>query len=89
MRHERNPFAADGGGYAVCVFGDGALPEILLSCLQFRLAAVLAARGRATTSQLLQLHGHLVLSRCRACCAELSGAPAADRRLPLRTIAPL
>ena len=58
---------------AVVVFGDGTLPEILLTCTQFRLVADRAALGRAGRSHLLQLRGHLERSGCRGCRAYLSG----------------
>jgi hypothetical protein len=45
--------------FAVVVFGDGRLPEVLLTCLQFRLVADLVALRRVDSGQLQQLHGHI------------------------------
>lgn len=58
---------------SIVVFGDGELPEVLLTCLQFRLVADLAADGRARPGQLMQLRRHLRRGRCSACRAYLMG----------------
>ena len=58
---------------AVVLFGDGRLPEVLLTCLQFRLVADQAAVDRASRSHLLQLRGHIDRVRCRGCRAYLMG----------------
>jgi hypothetical protein len=58
---------------AVVVFGDGELPELLLTCLQFRLVADLAAEGRALSTHLMQLRRHLRQGSCAACRAYLVG----------------
>lgn len=55
------------------VFGDGRLPEVLLDCMQFRLVADLAVRGRAEESHLAQLSRHLEVTRCRGCRGYLQG----------------
>lgn len=58
---------------AVVVFGDGRLPDILLTCLQFRLVADQAADERASYSHLLQLRGHIDRIRCTGCRSYLMG----------------
>ena len=58
---------------AVVVFGDGRLPELLLTCLQFRLVADHAARDRASHSHLLQLRGHIDRIHCLGCRSYLMG----------------
>ena len=57
----------------IVVFGDGRLPEVLLTCLQFRLVADKAAYDRASPSHLLQLKGHLDRVRCAGCRSYLAG----------------
>jgi hypothetical protein len=64
--HDLRPFS-------VVVFGDGELPELLLTCMQFRLVADLAADGRARSSHLMQLRRHLRQGRCSACRGYLLG----------------
>ena len=51
----------------VVVFGDGRLPEILLTCLQFRLAADLARAGRLSPAHAIQLVRHIGSDRCLGC----------------------
>lgn len=58
---------------SIVVFGDGELPELLLTCLQFRLVADLASEGRARSSHLMQLRRHLRQGRCSACRSYLMG----------------
>jgi len=58
---------------AVVVFGDGRLPEMLLTCLQFRLVADHAAEDRASRTHLLQLRGHIERIQCRGCRGYLMG----------------
>jgi hypothetical protein len=59
--------------FSVVVFGDGELPELLLTCMQFRLVSDLASGGRARTSHLMQLRRHLHTGRCSGCRAYLMG----------------
>lgn len=59
--------------FAVVVFGDGELPELLLTCMQFRLVADLASDGRAFPSQVMQLRRHLRDGRCPSCRGHLLG----------------
>jgi hypothetical protein len=59
--------------FSVVVFGDGELPELLLSCMQFRLVADLAADGRARSTHLMQLRRHLRQGRCAPCRSYLVG----------------
>lgn len=59
--------------WAVVVFGDGTLPEVLLTCLQHRLAADLFAAGRAHPGHVLQLRRHVETSGCRRCRCYLVG----------------
>jgi hypothetical protein len=68
--------------FAVVVFGDGELPEVLLTCLQFRLVADLVARRRVATTHLQQLHGH-INHGCRECRGYLVGR-IAERETPPR-----
>lgn len=58
---------------AVVVFGDGGLPEMLLTCLQFRLVADRAAYDRASRTHLLQLRGHIDRIHCVGCRSYLVG----------------
>ena len=58
---------------AVVVFGDGGLPEMLLTCLQFRLVADQAAFERASASHLLQLRFHIEREECLGCRSYLMG----------------
>ena len=58
---------------SIVIFGDGELPELLLTCLQFRLVADLASDGRARSTHLMQLRRHLRQGRCDACRAYLVG----------------
>jgi hypothetical protein len=59
--------------FSVVVFGDGELPELLLTCMQFRLVADLASDGRARTSHVMQLRRHLRMGRCSGCRGYLMG----------------
>jgi hypothetical protein len=59
--------------FSVVVFGDGQLPELLLSCMQFRLVSDLAADGRAGSGHLMQLRRHLRHGRCAQCRGYLMG----------------
>jgi hypothetical protein len=59
--------------FSVVVFGDGELPELLLTCMQFRLVADLASNGQARTSHLMQLRRHLRQGRCSGCRGYLMG----------------
>ena len=59
-------------GVVVAVFGDGTLPDILLSCLQFRIVADMAVRGRAIPVHLLQLRRHLAHG-CPGCSRHVAG----------------
>lgn len=59
--------------FSVVVFGDGELPELLLSCMQFRLVSDLATEGRARSGHLMQLRRHLRLGRCPSCRGYLVG----------------
>ena len=73
--------------FSVVVFGDGELPELLLSCMQFRLVSDLASEGRAGSSHLMQLRRHLRQGRCSACRGYLLGRLSEKRsvaRLRLR-----
>ena len=70
---------------SIVVFGDGELPELLLSCLQFRLVADLASEGRARSSHLMQLRRHLRQGSCTSCRSYLMGRLSEKRavsRLP-------
>lgn len=58
---------------SIVIFGDGELPELLLTCLQFRLVADLASDGRARSTHLMQLRRHLRQGRCDACRTYLVG----------------
>jgi len=68
--------------FAVVVFGDGQLPEVLLTCLQFRLVADLVALRRAATSHTVQLRGH-INHGCGECRGYLAGR-LAEREPPPR-----
>jgi hypothetical protein len=68
--------------FAVVVFGDGQLPEVLLTCLQFRLVADLVALRRVAVSHLQQLHGHIDHG-CGECRSYLAGR-LAERETPPR-----
>jgi hypothetical protein len=59
--------------FSIVVFGDGELPELLLTCMQFRLVADLAAEGRARSSHLMQLRRHLRQGNCSGCRGYLMG----------------
>ena len=59
--------------WAVVVFGDGTLPEVLLTCLQYRLAADLFTAGRADFGHIIQLRRHVDPSGCRRCRCYLVG----------------
>jgi hypothetical protein len=59
--------------FAVVVFGDGRLPEVLLTCLQFHIVADQMVMGRAHPSHVLQLHGHVDRAGCRGCRDYLDG----------------
>lgn len=69
MRRRPRPLPA----FAVVVFGDGRLPEVLLTCLQFRIVADQVALDRVEASHLQQLHGHLDHGACRECRGYLVG----------------
>jgi hypothetical protein len=56
-----------GAPFAVVVFGDGTLPEMLLNCMQFRLVADLASKDRAAANHLIQLQRHIDHTRCSEC----------------------
>jgi hypothetical protein len=75
--------ATDLRPFSVVVFGDGELPELLLSCMQFRLVADLAADGRARSTHLMQLRRHLRQGRCAACRGYLMGR-LSEKRSALR-----
>ena len=59
--------------FSVVVFGDGELPELLLTCMQFRLVSDLASSGKARTSHVMQLRRHLHQGRCGGCRGYLMG----------------
>lgn len=65
---------------SIVVFGDGELPELLLTCLQFRLVADLASEGRAGSSHLMQLRRHLRQGSCSRCRGYLMGRLSEKRR---------
>lgn len=58
---------------AVVVFGDGRLPEMLLTCFQFRLAADQTARRSVRPQHLVQLQRHIARDGCRRCRGYLIG----------------
>lgn len=64
MRCDIDPLGAP---FAVVVFGDGTLPEMLLTCMQFRLVADLSGRQRAAANHLIQLQRHIDRTRCAEC----------------------
>ena len=77
--------ASDLRPFSVVVFGDGELPELLLTCMQFRLVADLSSEGRARSSHLMQLRRHLRQGDCAACRGYLMGRLSEKRstqRLP-------
>lgn len=59
--------------FAVVVFGDGSLPEMLLTCLQFRLAADQTAQRVVRPQHLAQLQRHIGRGGCRSCRGYLVG----------------
>jgi hypothetical protein len=69
--------------FAVVVFGDGTIPEILLHCMQFRLVADRTAAGSVGWSHLMQLQRHIAPSGCRTCHGYLLGR-LAERHRTLR-----
>jgi hypothetical protein len=75
--------ASDLRPFSVVVFGDGELPELLLTCMQFRLVADLASEGRARPSHVMQLRRHLRQGRCSACRGYLMGR-LSEKRSALR-----
>ncbi|HEV7678010.1 MAG TPA: hypothetical protein VGQ42_05545 [Candidatus Dormibacteraeota bacterium] len=75
--------ASDLRPFSVVVFGDGELPELLLTCMQFRLVSDLASSGRARASHLMQLRRHLRQGRCTGCRGYLVGR-LSERRSALR-----
>jgi len=66
---------------SIVVFGDGELPELLMTCLQFRLVADLASEGRARSSHIMQLRRHLRHGDCRSCRSYLMGRLSEKRAL--------
>lgn len=54
-------------GFVPVVLGDGELPILLTSCLQFRLVADLLLTDRAEPAHVLQLRRHIEPGRCRRC----------------------
>lgn len=58
----------DIGPLAVVVFGDGTLPEVLLSCMQFRLVVdKLMTPSTPPLHLMQQLRGHIERTRCPSC----------------------
>lgn len=56
------------GPLAVVVFGDGTLPEVLLTCMQFRLVVDKLMTPVAPPLHLMQqLRGHIERTRCPNC----------------------
>ena len=56
------------GPLAVVVFGDGSLPEVLLTCMQFRLVVDKLMTPVAPPLHLMQqLRGHIERTRCPNC----------------------
>ena len=68
--------------FAVVVFGDGSLPEMLLTCLQFRLVSDLTVDARVRPQHLAQLQRHIGRERCVRCRMYLVGRLAARRDNP-------
>jgi hypothetical protein len=65
--------ASDLRPFSVVIFGDGELPELLLTCMQFRLVSDLASAGRARPTHVMQLRRHLQHGRCVRCRGYLMG----------------
>jgi len=56
------------GPLAVVVFGDGTLPEVLLTCMQFRLVVDKLMTPEPPPLHLMQqLRGHIERTRCPTC----------------------
>jgi hypothetical protein len=64
MSSQRN----DIGPLAVVVFGDGTLPEVLLTCMQFRLVVDKLMTPSSPPMHLMQqLRSHIERTRCPSC----------------------
>jgi len=57
----------------VLVFGDGRMPETLVTCFQFRIAADQSVNGAVAESHLRQLRLHVAQAACRPCRGYLIG----------------
>jgi len=71
------------GPLAVVVFGDGSLPEVLLTCMQFRLVVDKLMTPITPPLHLMQqLRGHIERTRCPSCRGYFMGRML-ERRLGL------